>query len=479
MIFFEELWIMSSIRQADSEIWNALQAERGRQVDGLELIASENYTSAAIMEAAGTVLTNKYAEGYPGRRYYGGCENVDVIENIARDRARELFGAEHANVQPHAGSQANMAVFMSVLKPGDTILAMDLAHGGHLTHGMHLNFSGKLYKTAHYGVREDDHLIDFDQVAALAQEHKPKLIIAGASAYPREIDHAKFAEIAASVGAMLMVDMAHYSGLVAAGIHNSPVPVADFVTSTSHKTLRGPRSGFVLCRSEHAAGVDRSVFPGIQGGPLMHVVAAKAICFGEALQPDFRAYGEQIVENARVLAETLLQGGLRLVSGGTDNHLMMCDVTTVGLSGKIAEHALDFWITTEDLPDPNNRVTVDSAGHVHLSYTVNNQTSADRLWSRLQGLLDKLYLKKHLVERQLYIKNPMGIAAVGHQAGTCRFGSDPASSVLDVNCKAHELDNLYVVDTSFFPSIGAVNPSLTAIANAIRVGAHLRERLAV
>lgn len=332
---------MSSIRQADSEIWNALQTERGRQVDGLELIASENYTSAAIMEAAGTVLTNKYAEGYPGRRYYGGCENVDVIENIARDRARELFGAEHANVQPHAGSQANMAVFMSVLKPGDTILAMDLAHGGHLTHGMHLNFSGKLYKTAHYGVREDNHLIDFDQVAALAQEHKPKLIIAGASAYPREIDHAKFAEIAASVGAMLMVDMAHYSGLVAAGIHNSPVPVADFVTSTSHKTLRGPRSGFVLCRSEHAAGVDRSVFPGIQGGPLMHVVAAKAICFGEALQPDFRAYGEQIVENARVLAETLLQGGLRLVSGGTDNHLMMCDVTTVGLSGKIAEHALD------------------------------------------------------------------------------------------------------------------------------------------
>lgn len=341
MIFFEELWIMSSIRQADSEIWNALQAERGRQVDGLELIASENYTSAAIMEAAGTVLTNKYAEGYPGRRYYGGCENVDVIENIARDRARELFGAEHANVQPHAGSQANMAVFMSVLKPGDTILAMDLAHGGHLTHGMHLNFSGKLYQTAHYGVREDNHLIDFDQVAALAQEHKPKLIVAGASAYPREIDHAKFAEIAASVGAMLMVDMAHYSGLVAAGIHNSPVPVADFVTSTSHKTLRGPRSGFVLCRSEHAAGVDRSVFPGIQGGPLMHIVAAKAICFGEALQPDFRAYGEQIVENARVLAETLLQGGLRLVSGGTDNHLMMCDVTTVGLSGKIAEHALD------------------------------------------------------------------------------------------------------------------------------------------
>ncbi len=332
---------MSSLQQADSEIWNALQQERVRQVEGLELIASENYTSAAVMEAAGTVLTNKYAEGYPGRRYYGGCENVDVIEDIARNRAKQLFGAEHANVQPHAGSQANMAVFMSVLQPGDTILAMDLAHGGHLTHGMHLNFSGKLYETVHYGVREDDHRIDFDQVAKLAAERRPKLIVAGASAYPREIDHAKFAEIAKSVGAMLMVDMAHYSGLVAAGIHNSPVPVADFVTSTSHKTLRGPRSGFVLCRSEHAAAVDRSVFPGIQGGPLMHVVAAKAVCFGEALEPGFRQYGEQIVANARTLAETLLSGGLRLVSGGTDNHLMMCDVTTAGLSGKVAEHALD------------------------------------------------------------------------------------------------------------------------------------------
>ncbi len=332
---------MSALQSSDPAIWNAILSERRRQVDGLELIASENYTSAAVMEAAGTVLTNKYAEGYPGKRYYGGCENVDVVENIARDRARQLFSAEHANVQPHAGSQANMAVYLSVLNPGDTILAMDLAHGGHLTHGMHLNFSGKLYRTIHYGVTRNDHRIDFDQVATLAAEHKPRMIIAGASAYPREIDHARFAEIARSIGALLMVDMAHYSGLVAAGVHNSPVPVADFVTSTSHKTLRGPRSGFILCRSEHAAAVDRAVFPGIQGGPLMHVVAAKAVCFQEALQPGFKDYARQIVDNARTLAEELLTGGLRLVSGGTDNHLMMCDVTALGLSGKVAEHALD------------------------------------------------------------------------------------------------------------------------------------------
>ena len=332
---------MSALQSSDPAIWNAIVNERRRQVDGLELIASENYTSTAVMEAAGTVLTNKYAEGYPGKRYYGGCENVDVIEDIARDRVKKLFGAEHANVQPHAGSQANMAAYMSVLNAGDTILAMNLAHGGHLTHGMHLNFSGKLYNAIHYGVRENDHRIDFDQVSSLAKEHKPKMIVAGASAYPREIDHAKFAEIAKSVGALFMVDMAHYAGLVAGGIHNSPVPHADFVTSTSHKTLRGPRSGFVLCRKEHAANVDRSVFPGIQGGPLMHIVAAKAVCFGEAMKPDFKAYAQQIVDNAKTLAETLMSGGLRLVSGGTDNHLMMCDVTTIGLSGKVAEHALD------------------------------------------------------------------------------------------------------------------------------------------
>ncbi len=332
---------MSALQSSDPSVWEAIQKERRRQVDGLELIASENYTSAAVMEAAGTVLTNKYAEGYPGKRYYGGCENVDVLENIARDRAVQLFGAEHANVQPHAGSQANMAVYMSTLNPGDTILAMDLAHGGHLTHGMHLNFSGKLYRTLHYGVRRDDHRIDFDQVVTLAREHKPKMIVAGASAYPREIDHAKFAEIAKSVGALFMVDMAHYSGLVAAGVHNSPVPVADYVTSTSHKTLRGPRSGFILCRKDYAAAVDRAVFPGIQGGPLMHIVAAKAVCFGEALRPDFKDYARQIVTNAQTLAEVLMAGGLRLVSGGTDNHLMMCDVTAIDLSGKVAEHALE------------------------------------------------------------------------------------------------------------------------------------------
>lgn len=332
---------MSAIESSDPAVWDAICRERTRQAEGLELIASENYTSEAIMEAAGTVLTNKYAEGYPGRRYYGGCEHVDTVENLARSRACELFGAEHANVQPHAGSQANMAVYLTALSAGDTFLAMDLAHGGHLTHGMRLNFSGQLYKAIHYGVRRDDNRIDYDQVAALAKEHKPKMIIAGASAYPREIDHSKFADIARENGAALMVDMAHYAGLVAAGIHNSPVPVADFVTTTTHKTLRGPRSGLVMCRSEYAKDIDRSVFPGMQGGPLMHIIAAKAICFGEALKPEFRQYAEQIVENARTLAEVLTAGGLRLASGGTDNHLMLCDVTTIGLSGRIAEEALD------------------------------------------------------------------------------------------------------------------------------------------
>lgn len=332
---------MPTIQSSDPAVWDSICHERTRQAEGLELIASENYTSEAVMEAAGTVLTNKYAEGYPGRRYYGGCEHVDTVEDIARERACELFGAEHANVQPHAGSQANMAVYLTVMEPGDTVLAMDLAHGGHLTHGMRLNFSGKLYKTAHYGVREDDNRIDFDQVAALAKEHKPKMIIAGASAYPREIDHAKFADIAKENGAVLMVDMAHYAGLVAGGIHNNPVPVADFVTTTTHKTLRGPRSGLILCRKDAAKDIDRSVFPGMQGGPLMHIVAAKAICFGEALKPEFKQYAQQIVDNAKTLSETLLAGGLRLASGGTDNHLMLCDVTAIDLSGSIAEEALD------------------------------------------------------------------------------------------------------------------------------------------
>jgi len=331
----------SILQQADPEIWASIQREAKRQTEGLELIASENYTSAAVLEAVGTILTNKYAEGYPGRRYYGGCEFVDEVESAARNRVCELFGAEHANVQPHSGSQANMAVYLTELQPGDTYLAMNLAHGGHLTHGSKVNFSGQLYHPIPYGVREDDHRIDFDQVAALAKEHKPKLIVAGASAYPREIDHAKFAEIAHSVGAKLMVDMAHYAGLVAAGVHNNPVPVSDYVTSTSHKTLRGPRSGFVLTKEENAKALDKAVFPGMQGGPLMHVIAGKAVCFGEALKDDFKAYGRQIVNNAQTLAETLMQGGIRLASGGTDNHLMLCDVTVIGLTGKIAETALD------------------------------------------------------------------------------------------------------------------------------------------
>jgi glycine hydroxymethyltransferase len=332
---------MSAIERSDPEIWAAIKREMVRQKSGLELIASENYTSAAVLEAAGTILTNKYAEGYPGRRYYGGCEVIDTIEELARRRACALFGCEHANVQPHAGSQANMAVYLTVLKPGDTYLAMNLAQGGHLTHGSPVNFSGQLYNVVAYGVRESDHRIDFDHVANQAREHKPKMIVAGASAYPREIDHAKFAEIARSVGALLMVDMAHYAGLVAGGVHNSPVPVADFVTSTSHKTLRGPRSGFVLCKEAHAKALDKTVFPGMQGGPLEHIVAAKAICFREAMEPSFKNYARQIVANAKALAETLMQGGIRLASGGTDNHLMLCDMTSVGLTGKIAEESLD------------------------------------------------------------------------------------------------------------------------------------------
>jgi len=329
-----------SLEQNDPQVWSCVQQERVRQKVGLELIASENYTSKAVMDAAGTVLTNKYAEGYPGRRYYGGCEHVDDIESLARERVCELFGAEHANVQPHAGSQANMSVYLTELNPGDTYLAMDLAHGGHLTHGMHLNFSGQIYNAVHYGVREDTHQIDFDNVAQLAREHKPKMIVAGASAYPREIDHPKFAEIAKEVGALLMADMAHYAGLVAAGIHNNPVEVADYVTSTSHKTLRGPRSGFVLTKSDNARALDRTVFPGMQGGPLMHVIAGKAVCFGEALQPSFKEYAQQIVDNAKVLADTLTSGGIKLASGGTDNHLMLADVTAIGLTGQIAEVAL-------------------------------------------------------------------------------------------------------------------------------------------
>jgi glycine hydroxymethyltransferase len=329
------------IAQQDPEVWAAIEGEIRRQDDGLEMIASENYTSPAVMQAVGSVLTNKYAEGYPGRRYYGGCRWVDVIEDLARQRAQQLFGAEHANVQPHSGSQANLAVYMSALQPGDTVLGLDLAHGGHLTHGMKLNVSGQLYRFVSYGVTPDTHRIDFDQVARLAREHRPRLIVAGASAYPREIPHGRFAEIARDVGARLFVDMAHYAGLVAAGLHDNPVPVADYVTTTTHKTLRGPRAGLILCRQAHAKDVDRTVFPGIQGGPLMHVIAGKAVCFGEALRPEFRDYARRIIDNARTLAETLASAGLRLISGGTDNHLLLADVTSLGLTGKRAEEALD------------------------------------------------------------------------------------------------------------------------------------------
>jgi glycine hydroxymethyltransferase len=333
--------LMTLIAQSDPEVWAVIQAEAERQQTGLEMIASENYTSVPVMQATGSVLTNKYAEGYPGKRYYGGCEHVDVIENLARDRAKQLFGAEFANVQPHSGSQANMAVYLTVLDHGDTVLGLDLAHGGHLTHGMRLNISGILYNFVHYGVTQDTHLIDFDQVAQMAREHKPKMIVAGASAYPREIHHAKFAEIAAEVGALLMVDMAHYAGLVAAGLHDNPVAVSDYVTTTTHKTLRGPRGGMVLCRSKYGKDLNRSVFPGTQGGPLMHVIAGKAVCYREAMKPEFKAYGQAIIDNARALAETLAAGGLSLISGGTDNHLVLVDVTPLGIGGKVAEQTLE------------------------------------------------------------------------------------------------------------------------------------------
>ena len=331
----------TKLKVQDAELFKAMQHELGRQRDNIELIASENFVSEAVMEAQGGVLTNKYAEGYPGRRYYGGCEFVDVAENLARDRAKELFGAEHANVQPHSGAQANMAVYFTVLEAGDTVLGMNLSHGGHLTHGSPVNFSGVQYNFVEYGVDKETEHIDYDVVAALAKEHKPKLIVAGASAYPRTIDFAKFREIADSVDAYLMVDMAHIAGLVAAGLHPNPVEHAHFVTTTTHKTLRGPRGGMILCKEEFAKAIDKSIFPGIQGGPLMHVIAAKAVAFGEALQPEFKDYQRQVIANAQALAAGLEEEGLRIVSGGTDNHLLLVDLRGIEITGKAAEHALD------------------------------------------------------------------------------------------------------------------------------------------
>lgn len=329
------------LAQIDPEVYEAIQAEAERQNSRLELIASENFTSEAILQATGSVFTNKYAEGYPGKRYYGGCEYADVVENLARERAKKLFKAEYVNVQPHSGSQANEAAYAAVLKPGDTILGMNLAHGGHLTHGHPLNFSGKLYRVVAYGVRQDDERIDYEELARLADQHKPKAIIAGASAYSRVIDFAKFREIADQVGATFIVDMAHYSGLIAAGVYPNPCEYADIVTSTTHKTLRGPRSGMILAREQFAKDLDRAVFPGAQGGPLVHVIAAKATCYLEALTPEFRDYQEQVVRNARALAASLTAQGFRVVSGGTDSHMMLIDVFAKGIRGKEAEKALD------------------------------------------------------------------------------------------------------------------------------------------
>jgi glycine hydroxymethyltransferase len=331
---------MNHLRLNDPDVFNAIVAEEHRQRDELELIASENYTSAAVMEAVGSVLTNKYAEGLPGKRYYGGCQNVDVTERLAIERTKQLFGAEHVNVQPHSGATANQAVYYAALEIGDPILAMDLAQGGHLTHGMKLNFSGRWYPTTGYGVDPKTERIDYDNLAKLAREHKPKLILGGASAYPRIIDFARMAEIAKEVGAIFFVDMAHIAGLVAGGMHPSPVPYADFVTTTTHKTLRGPRGGISMCKENWGKKLDSAVFPGLQGGPLEHVIAGKAVCLGEALRTDFKAYAAQVVANAKALAEGLMSAGFRLTSGGTDNHLILIDMTSKGLTGKIAEAAL-------------------------------------------------------------------------------------------------------------------------------------------
>jgi glycine hydroxymethyltransferase len=332
---------MKHLSNQDKQVFEAIQQELGRQRGKIELIASENFVSEAVMEAQGSVLTNKYAEGYPGRRYYGGCEYVDVVEDLARERAKEIFGAEYVNVQPHSGAQANMAVYFTVLEQGDTVLGMNLSHGGHLTHGSPVNFSGVQYNFVEYGVDETTHRINYDDVLAKAREHKPKMIVAGASAYPREIDFAKFREIADEVGAYLMVDMAHIAGLVAAGLHQNPVPHADFVTTTTHKTLRGPRGGMILCKEEWGKKIDKSIFPGIQGGPLMHVISAKAVAFGEVLQDSFKEYAGQIIANAKRLAEGLQKEGIKLVSGGTDNHLLLLDMQTLNLTGKVAEKVLD------------------------------------------------------------------------------------------------------------------------------------------
>ncbi|HEY8888773.1 MAG TPA: serine hydroxymethyltransferase [Clostridium sp.] len=346
------------LKNSDLEIYEIIKEENKRQEDHIELIASENFVSRAVLEANGSILTNKYAEGYPAKRYYGGCEVVDKAENLARDRMKELFGGDHVNVQPHSGSQANMAVYFSVLKPGDTVLGMNLSHGGHLTHGSSVNFSGMLYNFISYGVNLETETIDYEEVRSLAKKHNPKMIVIGASAYPRAIDFTRFKEICDEVGAYMFVDMAHIAGLVATGAHQSPVPYADFVTTTTHKTLRGPRGGAIICKEKYAKQIDKSIFPGMQGGPLMHTIAAKAVCFGEALRPEFKVYIEQVVKNAKVLGEELLKYGFKLVSGGTDNHLLLIELTNKNITGKEAEKLLDLvGITVNKNTVPNETLS--------------------------------------------------------------------------------------------------------------------------
>ena len=355
--------MLENISEVDLEVKNAIDLELNRQRKNIELIASENIVSKAVLEAMGSVLTNKYAEGYPGRRYYGGCEFVDIVENLARDRAKELFGAEHANVQPHSGAQANMTVYLAVLKPGDTVLGMDLSHGGHLTHGSKVNSSGMLYNFVSYGINPDTYTIDYEDVRKKALENKPKLIVAGASAYPREIDFKKFREIADEVNAYLMVDMAHIAGLVAANLHNNPVKYADFVTTTTHKTLRGPRGGMILCKEEFAKAIDKTLFPGVQGGPLMHIIAGKAVCFKEALSPKFKEYQAQVIKNASKLASELTNRGYKLLTGGTDNHLMLLDLRGTGITGNAAEKMLDevrITVNKNSIPFDTEKPTITS-----------------------------------------------------------------------------------------------------------------------
>ncbi|HHW17910.1 MAG TPA: serine hydroxymethyltransferase [Firmicutes bacterium] len=382
---------LRSLAEVDPEVKQAIDNEMRRQTGVIELIASENLVSKAVLEAEGSVLTNKYAEGYPDHRYYGGCQYVDVVENLARERAKKLFGADHVNVQPHSGAQANTAVYFAALKPGDTVMGMNLSHGGHLTHGSPVNISGKYFNFVAYGVSPETERIDYDEVRRLAREYKPKLIVAGASAYPRIIDFAAFRSIADEVGAYLMVDMAHIAGLVAAGLHPSPVPYAQFVTTTTHKTLRGPRGGMILCTSEWANAIDKAVFPGIQGGPLMHIIAAKAVAFKEALEPSFKEYQQQIVKNAKVLAEELMSRGYRLVSGGTDNHLMLVDLTSKGITGKDAETVLDkvgITVNKNAIPFDKRKPTVTSGIRIGTPAVTTRGMKEDEM-KKIASLIDR------------------------------------------------------------------------------------------